>query len=123
VSDVPGTLTAERVGPDVRFTFTAPDGFDHHSFVVEQLVTNPAGEEEWVQLHTGVRKFISLDEGWDRAPRPRSDNPDEPDPEPAPLPGPRTYRALAYRDTTAQMGSNVRHLTTGGAYSDAVTVD
>jgi hypothetical protein len=110
---VAGVLTAFREGPNVRFEMEFPPGFDH-SFVVERLDVNPAGEQVWTPIHTGTSKFVTTGCDYEYARL-------GPDGVPVPLAGPRTYRALAYRQI--EPDANVRVLHTEGVYTEPVTVD
>lgn len=109
---MPGSLTAEREGSDVKLTMSFPDGYDH-CFMVERLAgVTDEGEEVWEPIHSGTRKFVYGEVDYHQS---SSEGQDQiPDASPGTQ---ETYRALAYALLQAP---NV--LVTDGAYTDAVTV-
>lgn len=114
-----GVLTAVREGPHVKLSMTFPDGYDH-SFMVERFdgmgVDDDGNEfEVWTPIHTGTNKFIQGDTDYELA-RP----PEDPEADYLPLPGPRTYRALAYRN--GEPDSRVLILHTAGIYTESTSV-
>jgi hypothetical protein len=121
-----GVLTAERDGPDIKFTMQLPDAHDH--FMVERfdkIEVADGGEriEVWKPIHPGTRKWVNCGVdavGVDFERAARIDDLGRPIDNPDPVPGGR-FRAMALYQFT-EPGTQVRHLATDGVYTGIVTV-